>query len=717
MQINLNNNLISSICARSLFNSSNSIATAMQRLSTGIRINSAADNAANLSLSKKLDTKISGITVANNNIQTSNSQLQTFSSYLGNMASSLQNVRNLAVQAANGVYSTNERKMINNNAQQLLAGVDQATNQANTEIKAKAVNTVGFLDTVTTITEAQALAAGYNTAHIINNAADFLDKIGADMSGSFILTQDIDMSELGTLGDAAITGIFQGQLDGNGHSVKNLTIDGTIYNNWYIGLFAQLDGAAAVIKNLSVENTNIQANGSDFVGTIAGYLTNGATVTNTYSSGNITGHYYVGGIVGRSASSNITNSYSSTSIDGQEVGGGVLGYSAGSTISNSYSTGNVNINNSYAGGLVGQAATTTIQNSYSTGDVSANNGVAGGLIGQANNNTQIINSYATGNIFANMQRAGGLVGWLGANSVITNSYATGNASSNGMNVGGLVGYKGGGTVQNSYSTGSVSGTSAVGGLIGYNLASGSITNSYATGAANGTASVGGFVGQNLGTITNSYATGSVTSSGTVGGFAGTNTGTIDATNFWDTEKSGQTSSAGSATGLTSKQIDAGEGTTSWDKAIWNLNCGKPELAWDESANVMSVQVNENANSTSKYAMKYLGLDFNVAGGLNIDLTSAEGALSAISIIDRAIEYLSKKQSQVGTNMNSLSGMLNSNSKKHINLVDATSVLRDTDVAVESAKLLQQKIKQSMTTSILQQSKSLDSSSIYQLLNL
>ena len=260
MSINLNNNLISSICARSLFNSTNSVAITMQRLSTGIRINSAADNAANLSLSKNLDTKISGLDVANNNIQTSSSQLQTFSSYLGNMAASLQNVRNLAVQASNGVYSTAERTMINNNAQELLKCVDQATNQANTEIKAKTVNTVGFVDVVNKVT------TGYDAAHTINTAAEFESKITGHLSESFILANDIDMSELGTRSDSIIGGLFQGQFDGNGYSIKNLSIDtnwATVHN---IGLFSQIDGAAAVMKNVALENANIQALGSNYVG-------------------------------------------------------------------------------------------------------------------------------------------------------------------------------------------------------------------------------------------------------------------------------------------------------------------------------------------------------------------------------------------------------------------------------------------------------------------
>lgn len=101
MSMNINTNLSSIFIQRTLTARSVSIGKLMQRLSTGIRINSAADDAAGLSLSTKLESKVSGLEVANKNIQTGVSKIQTYEVYLGNMAQSVQRIRDLAVQASN----------------------------------------------------------------------------------------------------------------------------------------------------------------------------------------------------------------------------------------------------------------------------------------------------------------------------------------------------------------------------------------------------------------------------------------------------------------------------------------------------------------------------------------------------------------------------------------------------------------------------------------
>jgi len=112
MSLTVNTNMASLVAQRSLFGAGGTLANSMQRLSTGMRINSAADDAAGLGLSKKLSVQVSASDMAKNNVQTGINMVQTAESDLGMMQNNLQRMRDLAVQAANGVYSLNERKMI-----------------------------------------------------------------------------------------------------------------------------------------------------------------------------------------------------------------------------------------------------------------------------------------------------------------------------------------------------------------------------------------------------------------------------------------------------------------------------------------------------------------------------------------------------------------------------------------------------------------------------
>ncbi|MGJ0313568.1 hypothetical protein NG750_03495 [Aliarcobacter cryaerophilus] len=178
----------------------------------------------------------------------------------------------------------------------------------------------------------------------------------------------------------------------------------------------------------------------------------------------------------------------------------MVGYNHG-TISNSYSSGSVN-GHSYVGGLVGINNNGTISNSYATGSVNGHSYV-GGLVG-INNNGTISNSYATGSVNGNSD-VGGLVGYN--DRTISNSYATGSVNGD-YSIGGLVGYNYHGIISSSYATGSVVGTDFLGGFVGYNWY-GTITNSYASGTvtrlSGSDTNFGGLLGYaNFETITNSF---------------------------------------------------------------------------------------------------------------------------------------------------------------------------------------------------------------------
>jgi flagellin len=110
---------------RYLSNAGNALSTSMQKLSSGLRINSAGDDAAGLSLSKKIGTQVSASDVAKRNAQTGINMIQTAESDLSVIQDNLQRMRDLAVQAANGVYSSSERDMLNQEFQDRAKEIDR----------------------------------------------------------------------------------------------------------------------------------------------------------------------------------------------------------------------------------------------------------------------------------------------------------------------------------------------------------------------------------------------------------------------------------------------------------------------------------------------------------------------------------------------------------------------------------------------------------------
>lgn len=125
MSVVVNTNMSSLMVQRNLTNSTASVQQSMKRLSTGLRINSAADDAAGLALSEKLNSHIKSSDVARNNTQTGINMLQIADSDLSVIQENLQRMRNLSIQAANGVYSSTERKAIDLEYQNRLLEIDR----------------------------------------------------------------------------------------------------------------------------------------------------------------------------------------------------------------------------------------------------------------------------------------------------------------------------------------------------------------------------------------------------------------------------------------------------------------------------------------------------------------------------------------------------------------------------------------------------------------
>jgi flagellin len=135
----VNTNVKSLIAQDSLMKVGRSLSTAMERLSTGNRINSAKDDAAGLSISNRMDSQIRGLTMAVKNANDGISLMQTAEGALDEVTNSLQRMRELAVQAVNGTNNALDRAALDAEVQQLKAEIDRTA-------KTTQFNSINLLD-------------------------------------------------------------------------------------------------------------------------------------------------------------------------------------------------------------------------------------------------------------------------------------------------------------------------------------------------------------------------------------------------------------------------------------------------------------------------------------------------------------------------------------------------------------------------------------------
>lgn len=123
MASTINTNMSSLTAQRALSSTQGSLSTSMQRLSTGLRINSAKDDSAGLAIATRMTSQVRGMAVASRNANDAISMAQTAEGALGKIGESLQRMRELAVQSSNSTNSTNDRANLDQEYQALSSEV------------------------------------------------------------------------------------------------------------------------------------------------------------------------------------------------------------------------------------------------------------------------------------------------------------------------------------------------------------------------------------------------------------------------------------------------------------------------------------------------------------------------------------------------------------------------------------------------------------------
>ena len=231
MSMVINTNLASLVAQRSLANSSVQMSTALQRLSTGLRINSAKDDAAGLAISERITAQVRGYTQAIRNAGDGISLAQTAEGGMDGITNSLQRMRELAVQAANYRNTTADRTAINAEFAQLKTEVDRVATQTK-------FNTKPLLDGSFTAANFQ---VGANSGEVIS--VDAITNLGATALG---LTAAVDVTSTANASSAIST------IDG-----ALLTVT-TARSN----LGASINRFEQTISNLRVTVENLQASRS-----------------------------------------------------------------------------------------------------------------------------------------------------------------------------------------------------------------------------------------------------------------------------------------------------------------------------------------------------------------------------------------------------------------------------------------------------------------------
>lgn len=351
--LNINTNLSSLIVQSNLKLSTNGLNTAIERMTSGFKINHAKDNAANYSINTNLSTKIRAYQVAEDNAMMGLDMVQSANSGLSQVSDILARLRSLEMSVQNGTYGKDSLSAVNKEARALTAEISRILNNTeygdklfttpSRETRSGFVNEVVHRDTsamttLESVDETVKLTSGtysISSAKELAKLATMTNNGLIEVGGAeFVLGADIDLSEYSE-GEGWVSignGVrFRTKFDGNGYVVSNLYMNSATKKE-ILGLFG-FCGSGCEIKNLGIEDVDITLNTG--TGALAGYVEN-VTISNCYvKGGKISAGGDAGGIVGTLAgwhgTTLITDCYSDVSVTSTRRAGGISGH-MGNTI-------------------------------------------------------------------------------------------------------------------------------------------------------------------------------------------------------------------------------------------------------------------------------------------------------------------------------------------------------------------------------------------------
>lgn len=234
MTMTVNTNVASLTVQKNLNSASSNLTTAMTRLSTGLKINSAKDDAAGLQISNRLTSQVKGLDQAVSNANDANSIAQTAEGALQESTNILQRMRVLSVQSSNGTNSSDDRNSLNQEFESLTAELTRIST----------TTTFGGGSTAQTLLDGTAGTNGTMTFQVGANANETV---------SFTLN-DMSASALKGSSSLASGSIASGSLGATFNSAGNTTASGTVTIN---GTDVNYAKGATLNDIVSAMNTNV----------------------------------------------------------------------------------------------------------------------------------------------------------------------------------------------------------------------------------------------------------------------------------------------------------------------------------------------------------------------------------------------------------------------------------------------------------------------------
>jgi flagellin len=256
MALVINTNVMSLNAQRNLTTSSSALATSLQRLSSGLRINSAKDDAAGLAISNRMTTQINGLNQAVRNANDGISLAQTTEGALQEVTNNLQRIRELAVQSANATNSDSDRKALDQEVQQRLEEIQRIASQTSFNGRKVLDGSFGNATFQVGANVGETISIGLNTSMKTNAIGQV-----AHATGNVNLAQ--------TLGSTQAAGAFTTTAASSAAGeVFSMTVGGVEAFSFTASAASETVAAAAVDAALNIDALN--AAGFTVTGTAAG---------------------------------------------------------------------------------------------------------------------------------------------------------------------------------------------------------------------------------------------------------------------------------------------------------------------------------------------------------------------------------------------------------------------------------------------------------------
>ncbi|TAL46828.1 MAG: flagellin [Methylovulum sp.] len=692
----VNTNISSLNAQRNLGKSQMTQQTAMQRLSSGLRINSAKDDAAGLSIADRMTSQIKGLNQATRNANDGISLAQTAEGALGEITNSLQRLRELSVQSANATNTTGDRAAIQQEADQLLQEIDRVAGQ--TEFNGTKLLDGTFKNQSFQIgaNAGQTIAIGMTSSKTdtlgTGDASSITGRASASIAGDSTTPPSM------VAGDVSINGVTIGAsvatADNKSFSFNSAS---AIAKTAAFNESSAQTGVTATVNATEVEGRAMTGAATDGVIVINGVSTSAVfTTTDTSATRQsvITAINSVSDQTGVTAVDTGTDAagVKLTAVDGRNI---TIGFdnSASTTAMTAAST-----------GLAFNGTDLTTPTDKADAGYQTYFGTY-----TLSSSKDINIDESTGSIGNTGLQAGTYspqVAYTSTTELATNTaFAAGDFKINGVLVGATLAsddkassaLKDNSAISKAAAINSISAQTSVTAKVNTNTTDGTVATAGATGVIN----------------INGVNTGSITTSGT--DFAADRAAVVQAINAI----SGQTGVLAVDTNDNTKGIklqaadgrnivvDAATGGFAGDGSDNGLVADGTYTGSVTLSSATSFKIESGTTGTD--VTTTLGLEVGTYGAgksgqaLNtIDLTTAEGATAALTAIDNALASVNSSRGTLGAVQNRFTSTISSLQTTSENLTSARSRIQDADFAAESAELSRSQILQQAGTAMLAQ---------------